>query len=118
MYAIYCIGLVTACFRQMANNGSIHELCYAHSSRVARASISSWRETHIQNLLKALPSNNNSSDGWTRTIHLLPLFFRLTMDSATEFLFGESVGSQFATLPGYFNQAESQKHANFTQALE
>lgn len=34
------------------------------------------------------------SDGWTGTVDLQVLFFRLTLDSATEFLFGESVNSQ------------------------
>lgn len=33
-------------------------------------------------------------DGWTDTVDLSKLFFRLTLDSATEFLFGESVNSQ------------------------
>jgi len=40
-------------------------------------------------------------DGWTDVIDLQPLFFRLTLDSATEFLFGQSVESQLAELPGY-----------------
>ena len=34
------------------------------------------------------------TDGWTDTIDLQVLFFRLTLDSATQFLFGESVNSQ------------------------
>jgi hypothetical protein len=33
-------------------------------------------------------------DNWTGTVDLQVLFFRLTLDSATEFLFGESVNSQ------------------------
>lgn len=33
-------------------------------------------------------------DGWTSLVDLQPMFFRLTLDSATEFLFGESVNSQ------------------------
>ncbi|KAI9654899.1 MAG: hypothetical protein M1831_005268 [Alyxoria varia] len=33
-------------------------------------------------------------DGWTDVVDLQPLFFRLTLDSSTEFLFGESVDSQ------------------------
>lgn len=41
------------------------------------------------------------ADKWTDEVDLQPLFFRLTMDSATEFLFGESADSQLADLPGY-----------------
>lgn len=51
----------------------------------------------MQNMMKALPVN---PDGWTSLTDIEPLFFRLTLDSATEFLFGESVGSQLAALPG------------------
>ncbi|KAK8156658.1 cytochrome P450 52A12 [Phyllosticta citrichinensis] len=55
-------------------------------------------EVHMQKMMKALPVN---PDGWTSVIDVGPLFFRLTLDSATEFLFGESVDSQLAALPGY-----------------
>lgn len=51
-------------------------------------------ESHIQNMMKALPVN---SDGWTDEIDIQVLFFRLTIDSATEFLFGESVGKSWFT---------------------
>lgn len=43
-------------------------------------------ERHLQYMFKAIPT-----DG--RTVDLQELFFRLTIDSATEFLFGESVHS-------------------------
>jgi hypothetical protein len=33
-------------------------------------------------------------DGWTQDVDIQTLFFRLTIDSACEFLFGESVDSQ------------------------
>lgn len=49
-------------------------------------------------MMRALPANSN---GWTDVIDIQPLLFRLTLDSATEFLFGESVDSQLAALPGY-----------------
>ena len=55
-------------------------------------------EEHIKNLMRVLPINK---DGWTDVTDILPLFFRLTIDSATEFLFGESVDSQLASLPDY-----------------
>ncbi|KAK3067606.1 hypothetical protein LTS18_001020, partial [Coniosporium uncinatum] len=59
-------------------------------------------EQHVQNLLRAVPVQ---SDGWTAMTDIQPLFFRLTLDSATEFLFGESVDSQLMALPDH--QAES-----------
>ncbi|ORY67418.1 putative N-alkane-inducible cytochrome P450 [Pseudomassariella vexata] len=44
-------------------------------------------ETHVQNLLKRLPP-----DGVT--VDLQPLFFNLTIDNATDFLFGQSINCQ------------------------
>lgn len=43
-------------------------------------------ETHIQHLVSKIPRDGS-------TIDLQTLFFQLTLDSATEFLFGESVNS-------------------------
>ena len=43
-------------------------------------------ENHVQHLVAAVPRNGT-------TVDLSELFFRLTMDSATEFLFGESTES-------------------------
>jgi len=53
-------------------------------------------EHHVQDMMRALIVKQ---DGWTAPVDLQVLFFRLTLDSATEFLFGESVGSQVANLP-------------------
>ena len=54
-------------------------------------------EHHVQDLMQHLPTD---ASGWTGKVDLAPIFFRLTLDSATEFLFGESVQSQNAALPG------------------
>ncbi|KAK3639875.1 hypothetical protein LTR56_012255 [Elasticomyces elasticus] len=43
-------------------------------------------ETHVKHLIDAVPTDRS-------TVDLSDLFFRLTMDSATEFLFGESTES-------------------------
>lgn len=48
-------------------------------------------ETHVQELLQHL---SPGPKGWTGPVNLTQLFFRLTLDSATEFLFGTSVYSQ------------------------
>ena len=53
-------------------------------------------EEHVQNMMRALPVG---VDGWTSEIDLQVLFFRLTLDAACEFLFGESPNSQIAGLP-------------------
>lgn len=55
-------------------------------------------EDHVQQLLMHVKPDQAS--GWTGAINLGPLFFRLTIDSATEFLFGQSVQSQLQALPG------------------
>ncbi|KAF7861911.1 hypothetical protein EAF04_007792 [Stromatinia cepivora] len=57
-------------------------------------------EAHVQNSMKLLDPMIQA-DGWIESVDLLPYFFRLTIDLATEFLFGESVNSQLKLLPGY-----------------
>ncbi|KAF2836541.1 cytochrome P450 [Patellaria atrata CBS 101060] len=53
-------------------------------------------ERHVQALFRAIPKAN---DGWTTEFDLMPLLFRLTLDTATEFLFGESVNTQSSKNP-------------------
>ncbi|KAL9131022.1 MAG: hypothetical protein Q9175_006874 [Cornicularia normoerica] len=47
-------------------------------------------EKHIQNPTSRIPQDGSAVD-------LQPLFFQFTLDSATDFLFGESVGSLTST---------------------
>lgn len=54
-------------------------------------------ERHMINMFHALPTD---SQGWTGEVDLQTLFFRLTLDSATEFLLGESVDSQILLAKG------------------
>jgi cytochrome P450 len=65
----------------------------------ARGQISDLKlvERHVQHLLDRLPVQD---DHWTDIIDLSPLFFNLTLDSATEFLFGHSVNSQSLSSKG------------------
>ncbi len=49
-------------------------------------------ETHVRHLIRAITVSDETS--WTNKLDLQVLFFRLTLDSATDFLFGESVNSQ------------------------
>lgn len=59
-------------------------------------------ERHMVNMFQALPTN---TQGWTSEVDLQTLFFRLTLDSATEFLLGESVDSQISLARGV-NEAD------------
>jgi cytochrome P450 len=63
----------------------------------ARGQVSDLKleERHVQHLLQRLAVK---TDSWTDEIDLAPLFFNLTLDSATEFLLGQSVESQIAPL--------------------
>lgn len=72
-------------------------------------------ERHLRNMLKALPVG---PDGWTETTDLLPLNFRLTIDSASEFLFGESVNMQLASLTNDSDKSSSAEDAAFVAAFE
>lgn len=49
-------------------------------------------ERHVEHLMAELPTD--PATGWTNFTDIQTLFFRLTIDAATEFLFGESVNSQ------------------------
>ncbi|RDW75783.1 cytochrome P450 family protein [Coleophoma crateriformis] len=51
-------------------------------------------ERHVQNLLRHLEPG---SDGWTAKVDMAPLCWQFTLDTATEFLYGQSVNS---LLPG------------------
>ncbi|RHZ48508.1 cytochrome P450 [Aspergillus thermomutatus] len=54
-------------------------------------------ERHVQKAMQAMPVVNGK---WTDAVDIQSIFFRLTIDSATEFLFGESVESQLSALNG------------------
>jgi len=63
-------------------------------------------ERHVNNLITVLRAAG--PDGWTDYTDIQSLFFRLTIDAATEFLFGESVNSQVSeAAPGVFPAASS-----------
>ena len=48
-------------------------------------------EPHVEALLRKLPT---LKDGWTGKVDLSPLFYNFTIDSITEFLYGQSVHTQ------------------------
>lgn len=66
-------------------------------------------------MLKALPI---STDGWTTTTDIQPLFFRLTIDSASEFLFGASVNTQLNALPEHVGGLNNADDTAFVNAFE
>lgn len=55
-------------------------------------------ERHVQSAMAGMPADPTTK--WTPEIDIQSIFFRLTIDTATEFLFGESVESQAAALSG------------------
>lgn len=64
-------------------------------------------EVHMQNMLTVIGSAGEN--GWTSEIDIQLLLFRLTMDSATEFLLGESVDTQLEDLDAYDFTSRQQK---------
>ena len=58
------------------------------------------------------------SNGWTSEVDLQVLFFRLTLDSATEFLFGESVDSQVRLQPGFKPTKRDALSSDFASAFD
>lgn len=74
-------------------------------------------ERHVQHMMTALDAHMKS-DGWTSEIDLQVLFFRLTLDTATEFLFGESVDSQVRLQPRFKPSREGAMAAAFADAFD
>jgi cytochrome P450 len=74
-------------------------------------------DRHLQVLFKALPEED--AGGWIESVDIQPLIYRFTMDVSTEFLFGESVNSQSATLHSQDsgNMKRVQEDMDFAEAL-
>lgn len=69
----------------------------------AREQINNLRETEVavQELFRALPLiGTESASNSSVEVNLLPMFYRFTMDTATKFLFGESVDTQLSAATG------------------
>lgn len=77
-------------------------------------------ERHNQHLLRAIALSKPaaSEKGWTDFVDLNPLFFRLTLDTSTEFLFGESVNTQLAALSGKRLTADEAQREHFGEAFD
>jgi cytochrome P450 len=105
--------------KKMAPSGSIHgqvirsalsrlpsnfkqALVRPNFTRAQVADLNSF-EIHIQQFISKIPRDGS-------TVDLQPLFFRLTLDTATEFLFGESVRS--------LNSTEGSEEDHFQQAYD
>jgi cytochrome P450 len=74
-------------------------------------------ERHVQSMMSALHPAMQP-DGWTGQVDLQVLFFRLTLDTATEFLFGESVNSQVRLLPSFKPTKEDALSSQFASAFD
>ena len=73
----------------------------------ARAQINNLEKTEeaVQALFSVLPSSRDAKQ--PPVVDLMPLFFRFTLDTATDFLFGESVESQLAAAGGDVGSAKN-----------
>jgi cytochrome P450 len=107
--------VLTALVCQFASNGKQWE----HSRALLRPQFNrgqvsdlNLEEEHVKALMTVL-DRQVGLDGWTNLVDLQPLFFRLTLDSATEFLFGESVNSQFED-----HQPKSNEDVGFANAFD
>jgi cytochrome P450 len=58
-----------------------------------------------------------TADAWTEVVDLQPLFYRLTMDSASEFLFGQSTNTQLSALSKEAS-AKNAEDTDFVGAFE
>ena len=76
---------------------------WAHSRGLVRAQFSTRRirnvaklDFHVRNIYEAL--GEELEDGWTVDQEILPIFNRVTLDAATEFMFGTSAESHEAAM--------------------
>ena len=74
-------------------------------------------ERHVQHMMRSIDTSMQSRE-WTGLVDLQVLFFRLTLDSATEFLFGESVDSQVRLLPSYKTTDVDEQAGEFATAFD
>lgn len=72
-------------------------------------------ERHNSHLLEAIPCHESS---WSDPVDLQTLFFRLTIDTSTEFLFGESVDSQRREMKGDSDDRAATRESNFADAFD
>jgi cytochrome P450 len=74
-------------------------------------------DRHLQVLFKAMPQED--SNGWIESVDMMPLFYRFTMDVSTEFLFGNSINTQSATLHSQDsgNTTKVQQDMEFAEAI-
>lgn len=87
-------------FRPMLGNGIFNSdgPRWEHSRALLRPQFSrdqvadlNLEQRHVERLVTCMPCG---ADGWTGVVDLTPMFFRFTIDSATDFLFGESLHMQ------------------------
>ncbi|KAL9595200.1 MAG: hypothetical protein Q9219_006594 [cf. Caloplaca sp. 3 TL-2023] len=72
-------------------------------------------ERHAEELISKLDFGH---DRWTGDVDLQPLFFNLTLDVSTEFLFGQSVHSQNSRAQAELIEAGGVSTAGFRDALD
>lgn len=66
-------------------------------------------ELELENFWKAVEQKGVTTEGWTASGEMSPFIYRLVTDIASDFLFGESIGSQKAFLEKDISERGSQQ---------
>ena len=74
-------------------------------------------ERHVQYLLNQIPPKREEN-GWTSVFDLKLLLFNLTLDTSTEFLFGDSLNSQLQTRDGEHQHRHDFDLKNVAEAMD
>jgi cytochrome P450 len=72
----------------------------------------SLQAKHSEHMMQAIDVSVDIKTGWSQPIDIQQIFFRFTMDSSTEFLFGTSLDSQL----GPFNKSSAAYDIDFDEA--
>lgn len=105
----FCLGMRRPQFAPLLGDGifTLDGAGWKHSRAMLRPQFAREQVAHVKSLephLQILAKHVRKADG--KAFDIQELFFRLTIDSATEFLFGESVESLRDSLIGYSDKSE------------
>ncbi|PHH79295.1 hypothetical protein CDD80_5196 [Ophiocordyceps camponoti-rufipedis] len=73
-------------------------------------------EKHVQAFISALEQRRSKSCGWTQFTDIQELFFRYTLDSTIDFLFGRDINSQLGADDGKLAEAIHQAQSGISLA--
>ncbi|CAN3353177.1 cytochrome P450 52A2 [Diutina catenulata] len=114
----FCLGWRLASFGPLLGEGifTLDGQGWKHSRAMLRPQFAREQVAHVKSLephIQVLAAHIRNAGG--RQLDLQPLFFRFTMDSATEFLFGESIDSLKDASVGYSDDSSVSGRAEFAE---